>query len=156
MAVKVGQEAPDFELIDQDKNPVRLSSLRGKNVVLVFHPLAFTSICEGELCTIRDSYDSYRDADAEVLIVSVDSSAVHRAWADRLGLDFPYLSDFWPHGEVSKTYGVFDENLGIAKRGTFFIDDEGKITDLEINEIPEARDVQSYPERVGALRPTTT
>lgn len=149
MAVEVGQEAPDFELIDQNKQPVKLSDFRGKkNVVIVFHPLAFTSVCEGELCAIRDDYGKYQDSDTEVLAISVDSSAAHKAWADQLGTDFPYLADFWPHGEVARNYGVFLEDLGIAKRGTFFIDKTGVITDVDIEEeIPKARAVESYPER---------
>lgn len=149
MAVEVGQRAPDFVLTDQNKNQVELSDFQGKkNVVIVFHPLAFTSICEGEICQLRDNYESFKQSDTEVLAISVDSSAVHKAWADQLGSEIPYLSDFWPHGEVAKAYGVFDEEKGIAKRGTFFIDKDGVVTDIEINEVPEARDIAGYSSRL--------
>ncbi len=144
MSVEVGDRAPDFELQDQHGAPVRLSDLRGRKVVLVFYPLAFTSVCHGELSAIRDELVPAAEGDVEVLTVSVDSVFAHRAWADREGYTFSMLSDFWPHGEVARAYGVFDEEKGIALRGTFIIDGEGVIRWKIVNAIGSARDVTEY------------
>lgn len=148
MAVEVGEAAPDFELKDQHGTPVRLSELRGENVVLVFYPLAFSGVCHGEMCAIRDELgDLVRGGDAtnvRVLTVSVDSTFTHRAWSDQEGYEFSLLSDFWPHGAVAKAYGVFDETLGIATRGTFIIDKAGIVRWKVVNAIPEARDTGEY------------
>jgi peroxiredoxin len=137
---EVGALAPDFELQDQHGAPVRLSQFRGGKVVLVFYPLAFSGICAGELSALRDQ----PLADAQVLTVSVDSMFAHRAWADREGYTFSLLSDFWPHGQVARAYGVFDEAKGLALRGTFIIDGEGVIRWSVVNPISSARDVADY------------
>ena len=143
--VDVGDEAPDFELPDQDRAPVRLSSFRGrKNVVLVFYPLAFTSVCQGELCEIRDSIADFSGDDVVTLAVSVDSPAVHKKWADEQGYTFPLLADFWPHGDVARTYGVLDEASGLALRGTFIVDKAGRVVHKVVNALPDARDVESW------------
>lgn len=154
MAVEVGDAAPDFELKDQHGTPARLSGLRGQNVVLVFYPLAFSGVCHSEMCAIRDELsdlvsgkagDEAGDkGDTRVLAVSVDSTFTHRAWSDQEGYEFSLLSDFWPHGAVAKAYGVFDENLGVATRGTFIIDKAGIVRWKVVNAIPEARDTGEY------------
>jgi peroxiredoxin len=152
MAVEVGEEAPDFELRDQHGTPVRLSSLRGaKNVVLVFYPLAFSGVCSGELCAIRDQFPEVHRDDVELLTVSVDSTFALRTWADREGFEFEMLSDFWPHGAVAAAYGVFDENLGAAIRGTFIIDKSGIVRWRVVNPIPQARDIADYQKALAAL-----
>lgn len=141
----VGDPAPDFELRDQSGQPVRLSDYRGKKaVVLVFYPWAFTNTCQGELCGIRDSLDTWRNDDVETLAISVDSSPAHRAWAEQQGYEFPLLSDAWPHGEVAQRYGVFDEDLGIAHRGTFIVDREGTVRYREVSGLGDARDQDAW------------
>src|SRR3954454_21309505 len=128
MAVDVGDEAPDFELADQDRTTVRLSSFRGqKNVVLVFYPLSFTGVCQGELSTIQGLIEEFSGDDVVTLAVSVDSTAVHKKWADEQGYTFPLLADFWPHGAVAQKYGVLDEASGLAVRGTFIINKDGRV-----------------------------
>jgi peroxiredoxin len=137
---EVGALAPDFELQDQHGTPVTLSQFRGSKVVLVFYPLAFSGICHGELSALRDQpLDG-----AQLLTVSVDSMFTHRAWADREGYVFPLLSDFWPHGQVARAYGVFDEAKGFALRGTFIIDGEGVIRWSVVNPTSAARDIADY------------
>lgn len=144
MAVEVGDGAPDFELKDQHGAPVKLSDFRGeKNVVLVFYPLAFSGVCSGELSRIRDELPTLGD-DVEVLAVSVDSMFALRAWADQEHYQFPLLSDFWPHGETARRYGVFDEDRGVALRGTFIIDAEGVVRWKVVNPRPQARDITQY------------
>jgi peroxiredoxin len=152
MAVEVGDEAPDFELKDQHGTPVRLSSFRGsKNVVIVFYPLAFSGVCTGELCAMRDDFPEVNRDDVELLTVSVDSMFTHRAWADAEHFGFGLLSDFWPHGAVAKEYGVFDDDKGLAVRGTFVIDKTGVIRWKVVNPIPQARDIADYQKALAEL-----
>ncbi len=152
MAVDVGDQAPDFELKDQHGTPVRLSGFRGqKNVVLVFYPLAFSGVCSGELCAMRDDFPEVSRDDVELLTVSVDSRYSHRVWADQEGFNFELLSDFWPHGEVARSYGVFDENLGFATRGTFIIDKNGVVRWKVVNPVPQAREIADYQKALAAL-----
>ncbi len=152
MAIAVGDEAPDFELPDQDRQPVRLSSFRGqKNVVVVFYPLSFTGTCQGELCEIRDAIADFSGDDVQTLAVSVDSSAVHKRWADEQGYTFPLLADFWPHGDVARAYGVFDEERGLAVRGTFIVDKSGTVAYAVVNAIPDARDPEEYRRALAAI-----
>ena len=145
MAAEVGEQAPDFELRDQHGTPVRLSGFQGtKNVLLIFYPLAFSGVCSGELAALRDDFVDTKPADLELLTVSVDSTFALRTWADRDDFNFGLLSDFWPHGAVAKLYGVFDEGMGVATRGTFLIDKAGVIRWKVVNPIPQARDIAEY------------
>ncbi len=149
---EVGDQAPDFELNDQERRPVRLSSYRGKkNVVVVFYPLAFTGTCQGELCAIRDSIADFDGDDVQTLAISIDSPPVHKKWAEEQGYSFPLLADFWPHGEVARSYGVFDEDLGLAVRGTFIVDKQGKVAYKVVNAIPDARDPEEYRKVLASL-----
>jgi len=145
VAIDVGDEAPDFELMDQDRNPVRLSSFRGrKSVVVVFYPLAFTGVCQGEMCAIRDSIADFDSDDVQTLAISVDSGPVHAKWAAEQGYTFPLLADFWPHGEVARSYGVLQEDIGLALRGTFIVDKQGTVAYKVVNAIPDPRDLDDY------------
>ena len=128
MSIAVGDVAPDFTLKDQAGHEVTLAGYAGKqNVVLVFYPFTFTGVCQGELCEIRDDPSAFTSTDAQVLAVSCDTRHAQAQWAEREGFTFPLLSDFWPHGEVAKAYGVFNDALGCANRATFVIDRSGKV-----------------------------
>jgi peroxiredoxin len=152
MAVEIGTEAPDFELPDQHGTPVKLSSFRGaKNVVLVFYPLAFSPVCSGELCALREDFPEVSSLDVALLTVSVDSMFTHRAWADAEHFQFSLLADFWPHGAVATEYGVFDEAKGLATRGTFVIDKKGIVRWSVVNPIPQARDIADYQKALAGL-----
>ena len=152
MAVEVGSEAPDFTLNDYNKQPVQLSSFRGdKPVLLVFYPFAFSGICTGELCQLRDEFADYDNKGVQVLGVSVDTPFSLKAWAEKEGYQFPLLSDFWPHGEVARAYGVFNEQAGLAVRGTFLIDTSGVVRFAEVNAPGEARDQQGWKKAVAEL-----
>ena len=152
MAVEVGSEAPDFTLNDYNKQPVQLSSYRGdKPVLLVFYPFAFSGICTGELCQLRDEFADYDNKGVQVLGVSVDTPFSLKAWAEQEGYQFPLLSDFWPHGEVARAYGVFNEDAGLAVRGTFLIDTSGVVRFAEVNTPGEARDQQGWKKAVAEL-----
>lgn len=150
--IAVGSEAPDFELRDNNAQAHRLSSYRGdKNVVLVFYPFAFTGVCTGEMCAIRDDLASLENDDTQVLAISCDTVASLRVFAEREGLGYPLLSDFWPHGDVAKAYGVFNETLGAADRGTFVIDKSGVIRWTVRNAIKDARDLADYQKALAEL-----
>ncbi|CAM5535014.1 MULTISPECIES: peroxiredoxin [Streptomyces] len=152
MAIQVGDKAPDFELLDNHGRTVKLSDFRGdKNVVLLFYPFAFTGVCTGELCEVRDNLPKFSDRDTQVLAVSNDSIHTLRVFAEQEGLEYPLLSDFWPHGEVSRAYGVFDEGKGCAVRGTFVIDKEGVVRWTVVNGLPDARDLNEYVKALDTL-----
>jgi peroxiredoxin (alkyl hydroperoxide reductase subunit C) len=149
----VGTPAPDFTLRDQNQQPVTLSGFHGvKNVLLVFFPLAFTGICQGELDLMRDQLPRFENDDSAVLAISVGPPPTHKIWSIESGFTFPVLSDFWPHGEVSQAYGVFNEKAGYANRGTFVIDRAGTIRFAEMKEPGEARDQRLWTEALAALR----
>ncbi|WP_217142604.1 peroxiredoxin [Streptomyces sp. AC627_RSS907] len=152
MTIQVGDTAPDFALKDNHGATVRLSDFRGrKNVVLLFYPFAFTGVCTGELCEVRDNLPQFADRDTQVLAVSNDSIHTLRVFAEQEGLEYPLLSDFWPHGNVSRAYGVFDEDKGCAVRGTFIIDQEGVVRWTVVNGLPDARDLTEYVKALDTL-----
>ncbi|MBL1104728.1 peroxiredoxin [Streptomyces sp. 5-8] len=152
MAIQVGDKAPDFELKDNHGRTVKLSDFRGeKNVVLLFYPFAFTGVCTGELCELRDNLPKFADRDTQLLAVSNDSIHTLRVFAEQEGLEYPLLSDFWPHGNVSRAYGVFDEDKGCAVRGTFIVDKEGVVRWTVVNGLPDARDLGDYVKALDTL-----
>ncbi|MFB6621824.1 peroxiredoxin [Streptomyces sp. NPDC056374] len=152
MAIEVGTEAPDFALKDNHGRVVRLSDFRGgKNVVLLFYPFAFTSVCAGELGELRDNLPAFVNDDTQLLAVSTDSIHTLRVFAEQESLEYPLLSDFWRHGEASRAYGVFDEEKGCAVRGTFIIDKEGVVRWTVVNALPDARDLGEYLKALGTL-----
>jgi peroxiredoxin (alkyl hydroperoxide reductase subunit C) len=145
--------APDFTLKDQNNQPVTLSDYRDKcNVLLVFFPLAFTGICQGELDEVRDHLPVYQNDDTATLAISVGPPPTHKVWATENGFLFPLLSDFWPHGAVARSYGVFNDDAGIANRGTFVIDRWGSIRFAECKQPGEARDHTVWAEALAALK----
>jgi peroxiredoxin len=150
--VEIGQVAPDFTLVDQHGEAVTLSQFRGdKNVVLLFYPYAFSGICTGELCTIRDRLTTFDNDETVTLAVSIDHKYTLRAFADAEGLTFRLLADFWPHGGVARDYGVFVEEKGAAKRGTFIIDKAGILRWSIIIGMGEARDADEYEKVLAGL-----
>jgi mycoredoxin-dependent peroxiredoxin len=150
----VGNQAPDFTLKDQNHQPVTLSSFRDvRNVLLVFFPLAFTGICQGELDEIRDHLPEYENDDTATLAISVGPPPTHKIWAIQSGFTFPVLSDFWPHGAVSKAYGVFNDDAGVANRGTFAVDRAGTIRFAEMKQPGERRDQSVWTDALTALQP---
>ncbi|MFE9607502.1 peroxiredoxin [Streptomyces sp. NPDC006012] len=152
MAIQVGDKAPDFDLKDNHGRSVKLSEFRGqKNVVLLFYPFAFTGVCTGELCELRDNLPTFVNDDTQLLAVSNDSIHTLRVFAEQEGLEYPLLSDFWPHGETSRAYGVFAEDKGCAVRGTFIIDKEGVVRWTVVNGLPDARDLDGYVQALGSL-----
>lgn len=137
----VGERAPGLTLPDQRGELFRLSDLLvDRHALVVFFPFAFSSICTGELLDIQLNIDEFANDRVQVLAVSCDSTYTLGAWAAQEGYRFPILSDFWPHGEASRAWGVFDESSGMARRGTFLVDPSGTVRwslDLEPGQMRE-------------------
>jgi peroxiredoxin len=123
----VGETAPDFTLRDQHGADTTLSALRGRDVLLVFYPFAFSGVCSGELRALQDAWPTLAAPDRVLLAVSCDPVYALRAYADHEGIDFPLLSDFWPHGAVAASYGVLDQAIGAPHRSSFVVDREGVV-----------------------------
>src|SRR5438132_1263846 len=151
MAVAVGSKAPDFTLTNQDREPVTLSGLKGKPVVLAFFPAAFSSVCTKELCTFRDRLARLNGVNAQVYGISVDTFFALKAFQTDQKLTFPLLSDF--NKQVIRDYGVFNEDMiglkGIAKRAVFVIDKDGVVRHREVLE--DARNEPDYQRVFDAL-----
>lgn len=148
----VGTAAPDFTLRDQNNRPVTLSALRDKNVLLVFFPLAFTGVCEGELGEIRDNLPRYENDDTATLTVSVGPPPTHKIWSVQSGFTFPVLSISGRTARWHQSYGVFNADAGYPNRGTFVIDRSGIIRFAEMMEPGQARDQSVWVKALAALR----
>src|SRR5438445_1330627 len=144
MSVDVGSKAPDFTLMNQERQPVKLSEQKGKPVVLAFFPAAFSGVCQKELCTFRDSMARLNQANAKVFGISVDTFFALKAFADAQGFTFPLLSDF--NKQTIRDYGVFNEDMiglkGIAKRAVFVLDKDGVVRHREV--LDDARNEPNY------------
>jgi peroxiredoxin len=153
MAAGIGDLAPDFTKRSTIGEPITLSQFRGtKPVVLVFHPFSFTGVCEAELCSIRDDFTPFEAAGAQILVLSCDPAPSQQMWADQQGWTFPVLSDFWPHGEVAKAYGAFNDEVGAANRVTVVIDVNGTIVDrFDTPDLATPRTRERYEEAMAKL-----
>ena len=135
MAIGVGDRAPEFDLEVERGARVRLSDFRGRsNVLLVFHPWAFTAVCEEEARDLQANLASFRAAETEVVFVSCDPPSARRAWKEQLGAEYVFASDFWPHGATARAYGVFDEARGCPTRGTFLIGKDGVVLWAQVSD----------------------
>ena len=152
MTLVLGEPVPDFTLRDQHGVDVSLASFRGNKVaVLMFYPHAFSSVCTDELTAVRDDLATFQSDAVQLLAVSCDSMYTLRVLADRDGLTFPLLSDFWPHGAVATAYGAFDPVSGSAERSTFIVDKEGRLRWTVQNPRPEARDLREQARVIAGL-----
>ena len=149
MALSAGEPAPDFTLLDQDRQPVTLSGLRGAPVLLVFYPFAFSALCGAELGRLRDTRQAY--AGVPVLAVSTDPVYALKAFRAQEGYDFPLLSDFWPHGATASAYGVHDERNGMALRATFLVDADGVLRFAQVNGPGDVREQSAWRDAVARL-----
>jgi peroxiredoxin len=150
MPLEIGSAAPDFTLLNQDRQPVSLDSLKGSRSVIVFIPFAFTRTCEGELCQIRDEYSLFDEAEARVVAITCNTLHANRVWAEQQGFQFDLLSDFWPHGATARLYDTFNETFGYAERTTYFLDAKGVIVDVSRSEnLGEARPFEDYRAAIG-------
>jgi len=150
--LSLGATAPDFTLRDQFGQDVRLSTFAGrKAVALVFFPFAFSGVCTGEMAGLRDRLDELMTFDTEVLAISCDPVYALRQFADADGLNFPLLSDFWPHGEVARAYDVFDDERGCPRRSSYVVDRDGVLRWAVHNPSPAARSLDDLLGQLHAL-----
>ncbi|HEX6946901.1 MAG TPA: redoxin domain-containing protein [Acidimicrobiia bacterium] len=143
MTLTIGTPAPPFALRNQRRETISTDDLFGQPWVAVFMPFAFTRTCEGELCEIRDNFEVF--GDTRVVVITCNTLHSNAVWAEQQGFTFDILSDFWPHGEVTRAYHTFDEGYGAAKRTTYFVDAEGIISGVVASdELGTARPFQEY------------
>ncbi len=148
---RVGEPAPDLALTDTHGSPVRLADLRGTPALLVFVPFAFSRLCTGELCELRDHLEDFRMAGVRLLVISCDPVHALRAWAEQEGYTFDLLSDFWPHGAAASAYGVFDAERGRAVRGSVLLDADGVVRWTVVNPAGRARSLDAYRAALASL-----
>lgn len=146
MTIQVNQEAIDFTLKDQNKEDIKLSELEGKKVILSWHPLAYTPVCTDQMRSLERNYDRIQEkGDTVVIGISVDPFPAKAKWADILDLkDIKIVSDFFPYAEVTKAYGLFNEENGASKRANVIIDEEGKVQWVKVyggSELPDVEEV---------------
>jgi peroxiredoxin len=151
MSVSIGDRAPEFSVRDQDRQVVSLAEFRGSPVLLVFYPFAFSRLCTGELRGLRDDHAVYTSAGVHVLAISTDPVYSLKAFREQERLDFPLLSDFWPHGAVAQAYGVFNEQAGMALRATFLVDPEGTVAFAQVNGPGDVREQTAWKDAVAQL-----
>ncbi|MGM0414972.1 MAG: redoxin domain-containing protein [Bacillota bacterium] len=138
-------EAPQFKLKDQDGNDVRLSDFEGQKVLLSFHPLAWTGICQTQMEDLEGHYSLFEEYDTVPLGISVDSTPSKKAWAKKLDItNLKMLSDFWPHGGLAKKFEVFREEDGFSERANILINESGKIVWVNkyaIDDVPDLEEI---------------
>jgi peroxiredoxin len=150
--LQIGGPAPDFTLRDQFGQETTLSSYRGrKAVAIIFYPFAFSGVCTGEMAGIRDRLDEFMTFETEVLAISCDPVYSLRVFAEQDGLNFPLLSDFWPHGEVTRAFGVFDDEKGCPRRSSYVVDKDGTVRWSVHNAHPHGRDLDAHLSQLTAL-----
>jgi peroxiredoxin len=146
--IAVGSKAPDFILKDQDGKQVQLSELKGKKVLLSFHPLAWTKVCAEQMKSLEANYERFEKLNTIALGLSVDAVPTKKAWAKELAIDKTrLLSDFWPHGEVAKLYGIFREKDGFSERANIIVDESLKVIFAKtypISQVPDIEEVIKF------------
>jgi mycoredoxin-dependent peroxiredoxin len=151
VAIATGDKAPDFDLEGPGGSRVRLADFAGRsNLLLVFHPFAWTGICSEEALDLQSNLETFRAAGTEVVLVACDPAPSRQAWKEHLGAEFHFPSDFWSHGAAAKAYGVFNEANGAPLRGTFLIDRQGTVIWSLVNQPGERRE-QLVPGPLGTL-----
>jgi mycoredoxin-dependent peroxiredoxin len=152
MSLAIGSPAPQFSLTNQHGENISLADYKGKkSVVVLFYPFAFSGICTGELCGLRDDLAAFQNENVELIAISCDPMYAQKAFAEKEGYKFPVLADFWPHGAAAKAYGVFNEERGCAIRGTFIIDKEGILRWQVVNGLGDARNIVDYKAALASL-----
>lgn len=131
--VKLKEKAYDFNLKDQNGKEIHLSDLKGKKVLLSFHPLAWTKVCAEQMKSLEENYGRFRELNTVALGISVDTVPSKKAWAESLGIrNTPLLSDFWPHGEVANRYGIFSRKDGVSERANIILDEDGQVIFVKV------------------------
>ena len=152
MPIEAGQPAPEFTLKDQNQKEVSLRDFRGQNIVIAFYPLDFSPVCSKEHACFHDDFSQFKGLNAQVLGISVDSAWTHKAFAEKLGIEYPLLADFHPKGGIAQKYGLYLQDKGITNRATVIIDKEGMVHYVNVYDIPQQRANTELIEALGALQ----
>jgi peroxiredoxin len=138
-----GQSAPDFVLKDQHSKELKISGLRGKRVLLSFHPLAWTAVCAKQMQSLEANKDKFESLNTVPVGLSVDPVPTKKAWAEHLGIkSVSLLSDFWPHGYVAELYGIFRKKEGFSQRANIILNENGLIVFFKVYELPQLPDIE--------------
>lgn len=150
MTLNIGDKAPDFTLKDQNKEEISLSELKGKKVILSWHPLAYTSVCTDQMRSLQRNYERIQEkGDTVVVGLSVDPFPAKQKWADILDLrDVRIVSDFFPYAEVTKAYGLFNEENGASQRANVIVDEDGNVKFYKVYEPSELPDIEELIENL--------
>lgn len=141
--INKGEAATDFKLKDQYENEIKLSDLKGKRVLLSFHPLAWTPVCARQMRSLEDNQMRLTELNTIALGISVDSVPSKKAWAKEIGVEnTKLLADFWPHGGVAKSLGIFRDGNGFSERANIILDKDGKVVFIKIYPLPEVPDLE--------------
>lgn len=155
MTISVGDKVPEFSTTNQHGEEVSPANLAGAPALLVFFPFAFSGICTGELCEIRDNFSDFNNLGVRVVGISCDPGFSLAAWAKTEGYEFDVASDFWPHGEIAKKFGVFNEGIGAAERGSFLLDAEGTVRWIVKTELGQSRSLDEYKSAIAEITANT-
>ena len=152
--VQIGDKAKDFNLRDQDDNEIRLSSFKGKRVLLSFHPRAWTKVCADQMISLEKNRERFEKLNTAALGISVDTIPSKKAWANQLGIkNTRLLSDFWPHGEVARLYGIFKEKDGVSERANIIVDENGKVVFVKVYPMSLLPDIEEIIKVLQELKP---
>src|SRR6202050_1988877 len=153
MAIAVGSPAPDFTLKDQNQKEVKLSDFKGKkNVVMVFYPLDWSPVCTNEHASLVDTFKQFEQLDAQVLGLSVDSTWSHKAFAEKMGIQYPLLADFQPRGAVADKFGVYLADKGITGRAIASVNKEGRVAWFKQYDIPTVPDINEVAQALSQTK----
>lgn len=143
--IKKGEKAPNFKLKDQNEKAVQLTDFKGKKVLLSFHPLAWTGVCAKQMLSLEKNREKFKEFNTVALGISVDPVPSKAAWAKSLNIkSTKLLSDFWPHGEVAKKYGIFSKSQGFSFRVNIIIDEKGRVVFVKkypISNVPDMKEI---------------
>ena len=150
MTIKIGEKAPEFTLKNQNKEEIKLTDLKGKKVILSWHPLAYTSVCTDQMRSLQRNFEKIQDkSDTVVIGLSVDPFPAKQKWADILDLrDINIVSDFFPYAEVTKAYGLFNDENGASQRANVIVDEQGKVQWVKVYEPSELPDIEEVIENL--------
>ncbi len=152
MPLAIGTAAPDFSLLDQNRNEVSLDDIKGHNALIVFIPFPFTGHCDNEGCQLRDGLSELGDLEARVIVITSHAVPTNAKWASENGFEFPVLADYWPHGDVVKSYGAFNDVTGTANRVTYVLDTSGIIRDvIATDSLGTPREYELYGQALTAI-----
>jgi len=150
--LNVGDDAPDFTLKDQNEEKFHAADCKGKRVLLSFHPLAWTQVCADQMKSLEANLDAFAELNTIAVGLSIDSRFSKKAWADSLGIKTTrLLADFWPHGGVAKSYGLFIDKIGISNRANVIVDENGDIAFVKVYDIPQLPDITEILDFIGTM-----